>query len=144
MLKRKNVKSIIDTNLFISFLIGKRLKSLKKLIVDSKVTLIFAEQNISEIQLVTRRPKFEKYFDKNEVEDMIDFIYNIGQIFKITSEPILCRDPKDNFLLGLAKKSKADYLVTGDKDLLEIKACKNTLIITIEEFEKMLLYGTKA
>jgi len=144
MLKRKNVKSIIDTNLFISFLIGKRLKSLKKLIVDSKVTLIFAEQNISEIQLVTRRPKFEKYFDKNEVEDMIDFIYNIGQIFKITSEPILCRDPKDNFLLGLAKKSKADYLVTGDKDLLEIKAYKNTLIITIEEFEKMLLYGTKA
>ena len=144
MPRRKKVKSIIDTNLFISFLIGKRLKGLKKLIIDSKVELIFSEQNITELKIVTKRPKLQKYFDPEEVENLIDFIFNIGLIYKITIEPQLSRDPKDNFLLGLADKSKADYLVTGDKDLLVIKKYKNTKIITIEEFEKVLIYGTKA
>jgi len=144
MPKRKKVKSIIDTNLFVSFLIGKRLKGLKKLIVDSEMSLIFSEQNISELQLVTKRPKLQQYFNKEEVDELINFIFNIGHIYKITTEPNICRDPKDNFLLGLAEKSKADYLVTGDKDLLEIKLYKKTIIINIEQFEKMIAYGTKA
>ncbi len=45
-----------------------------------------------------------------------------------------CRDPKDNFLLDLAKDSKADYLLTGDNDLLDIKNFGKTKIITINNF----------
>lgn len=42
-----------------------------------------------------------------------------------------CRDSKDNFLLNLAIDSKADYLVTGDSDLLDIEVIESTEIITI-------------
>jgi hypothetical protein len=127
MPRKKKIKIIIDTNLFISFLIGKRLAGLKQTLVQSTVQLIFSEQKMEELETVTGRPKFEKYFDKEDVIDLIDLIYAIGKIEKITKEPEICRDPKDNFLLALSDKGKADYLVTGDSDLL-----------TIDQLEKIL------
>ena len=46
----------------------------------------------------------------------------------------VCRDIKDNFLLALAKDGKADYLLTGDQDLLVIKKFGKTKITTIASF----------
>ena len=131
----KKIRAIIDTNLFISFLIGKRLKKLKDYLVNSRIVLIFSEQNILEIELVSARPKFKKYFSINDVKNLIDLIQTIGKVYEIKDTPEICRDPKDNFLLGLAEKSKADYLVTGDSDLLVLKKYEMTKIVTIEEFE---------
>jgi len=144
MPRKKKIKIIIDTNLFISFLIGKRLAGLKQTLVQSTVQLIFFEQNMEELETVTGRPKFEKYFDKEDVIDLIDLIYAIGKIEKITKEPEICRDLKDNFLLALSDKGKADYLVTGDSDLLTIGEYKKTKIITIDQLEKILQKSTYA
>lgn len=130
MPEKKKINIIIDTNLFISFLIGKRLKKLHQLITDSLIQLIFAEQNIEELKIVTARPKFRRYFNNEEVDDIIDLIYAIGKVYKVSNEPNICRDPKDNFLLSLAEKSKADYLISGDKDLLDIGIYKKTRIIS--------------
>ncbi|MBN2213996.1 MAG: putative toxin-antitoxin system toxin component, PIN family [Bacteroidales bacterium] len=138
MPKSKAIKIIIDTNLFVSFLIGKRLKKLKQLLINSQIKLIFSEQNILELKLVTDRPKFRKYFNKNDVLDLIDLMYSIGKIVKVTKQPKICRDPKDNFLLGLSDLSKADYLVSSDKDLLEVHQYKTTKIIGIDELERIL------
>jgi uncharacterized protein len=52
----------------------------------------------------------------------------------VKTEITVCRDAKDNFLLSLAVDSAADYLLTGDNDLLEIKEILNTEIITISSF----------
>lgn len=49
------------------------------------------------------------------------------------------RDPKDNFLLDLIDFSKADYLVTGDKDLLLHNPFLTATILTPASFEKSLL-----
>jgi len=51
----------------------------------------------------------------------------------VVSEVSICRDPKDNFLLALAIDSKADFLVTGDQDLLSLKNIENTGIITLNQ-----------
>jgi len=45
-----------------------------------------------------------------------------------------CRDFKDNFLLSLAVDGKADYLLTGDNDLLALNPFKDTLIVTFSAF----------
>jgi len=135
---KNNIKTIIDTNLFVSFLIGKRLLGLKKLLTNSKVELIFAEQNIKELIIVTSRNKFRKYFPPNDVKDLVEFIRIIGKVYQIEKVQKICRDPKDDFLLALAKKSNADYLVTGDIDLLDLKIYGDTKIITITNFEKII------
>ena len=144
MQRSKTIKVIIDTNLFVSFLIGKQLQGLKGLLINFHIELIFAEQNIQELRIVTQRPKFKKYFKAEDMNDLIELIKAIGQIYTIDKVPNICRDPKDNYLLELARKGKADYLVTGDTDLLEIGKYKGTKIVTIKEFERIAKIGTKA
>ena len=56
----------------------------------------------------------------------------------VNSEITICRDSKDNFLLALAKDAGADFLITGDKDLLSLKTFGNTKIISLNEFVKQL------
>jgi len=137
MPKSKRIKVIIDTNLFISFLIGKKLKGLKELLTDFRVELIFAEQNIQELRMVSKRPKFKKYFKADDLDDLVDLIKAIGKVIEIVNVPEICRDPKDNYLLELARISKSNYLVTGDIDLLEIGNYKGTKIITAKEFDRI-------
>jgi predicted nucleic acid-binding protein len=49
----------------------------------------------------------------------------------------LCRDPEDDYLLALAHDSNADFLITGDKDLLVLKKINNADIINYSDFEKI-------
>ncbi len=46
-----------------------------------------------------------------------------------------CRDKEDDPVLACALACKADYLVTGDRDLLEIKKFRKTKIVSPREFE---------
>jgi predicted nucleic acid-binding protein len=57
----------------------------------------------------------------------------------VVSSVTLCRDEKDNFLLSLARDAQADYLLTGDKDLLVLRTFEKTQILTIAEFRKITL-----
>jgi putative PIN family toxin of toxin-antitoxin system len=49
----------------------------------------------------------------------------------------VCRDPDDDAVLACAVESKANYLVTGEKDLLVLGHCGITKILTPREFETL-------
>ena len=55
----------------------------------------------------------------------------------------MCRDPNDDFLLILAKDGKADYLITGDKDLLILNPFNKTKICTPTEFKENYILKLK-
>jgi putative PIN family toxin of toxin-antitoxin system len=130
-MKSKSV--ILDTNLWISFLISKYYSFLDNFVLKGKVKLIFSEELFNEFISIAERPKFKKYFSDSDINQLIQMIDKYGILIKVVSEIKLCRDIKDNFLLNLAVDSKADFLVTGDKDLLEIKNIQLTKIVTIRE-----------
>lgn len=48
------------------------------------------------------------------------------------------RDPKDLYLLSLAESINADYIVSGDADLLDLKQHKQTKLLRLIEFRKFL------
>ena len=52
----------------------------------------------------------------------------------VKSHTNICRDKKDNFLLALCEDGKADYLLTGDEDLLILKKYKKTTILKIADY----------
>jgi predicted nucleic acid-binding protein len=112
MAKRKS-KIIIDTNLWISFLLTNHYSKLDSLFINGHVKLLFSQELLEEFIAVTQRPKLE-------VKENVD----------------ICRDPKDNFLLALAQASKATHLLTGDKDLLSLKIFGKTKILTLSSFLK--------
>lgn len=97
----KNKKIILDTNLLISFLISKKLNLIDKLIESKKITLIFSNELLEEFIDVVSRPKFKKYFSKKDLEKILEYFDQFGELVEVESNIEICRDEKDNFLLKL-------------------------------------------
>jgi hypothetical protein len=71
----------------------------------------------------------------------ISFLFDYkARFFYPIVEITICRDPEDNFILELAEASQADYIITRDKDLLDLpdKTWKKTQIIKPEDFLPIL------
>ena len=85
---------------------------------------------------VAKRPKFKKYFTQSDLTRLISIIDEYAEFVIAKSKVKICRDEKDNFLLSLSKDGNADFLITGDIDLLSIKKFGKTHIITMAEFLK--------
>jgi len=130
-------KIIIDTNLWISFLIGKELQNLKGSILTEQIKLMTTDQLNMELRVVTSREKLRKYFDQDKINDLFSFLEIIAENVKVKKIEKVCRDEKDDFLLALAKESKAEFLITGDKDLLTMKSYGKTEIITAKRFKEL-------
>jgi putative PIN family toxin of toxin-antitoxin system len=137
-MREKSIKVIFDTNVWISFLIGKRLSKIKKHISDGNITIITTYQLLEEIKTVTSREKLKKYFPRESVNDLIELLKAIAVQIEIRPRHIISKDPKDNFLFDLIDFSQADYLVTGDKQLLSYNPFKTAKILSPSEFEKII------
>lgn len=125
---------ILDTNLWISFLITKNYSKLDHILFERKGVLIFSLELLSEFIDVCKRPKFQKYFTQSDIENILKTIEDYGEFVGVKSKISMCKDPKDNFLLALAIEGKADYLITGDAVLLELRKIGKTKIVTISHF----------
>ncbi len=132
------MKIIIDTNIWISFLISRNFIKLDKLINNRKIQLLFSNELIHEIVSVAKRPKFRKYFTDEDIQQLLENFDYYGKMVEVKSEVKECRDTKDDFLLNLAIDGKADYLLSGDYDLLHMHKIQKTKIISISDFLKII------
>ncbi len=134
-MKGNQPKVILDTNIWISFLISKKLSWLDKLFYQQKIQLLFSHDLLAEFLTVIQKPKLKDLFPPFDVDQLIQLIERYSQLIAIQSNIQACRDPKDNFLLNLAIDGKADYLVTGDLDLLDMQTIGKTEIISLANFK---------
>ncbi len=137
--ENKSCKIIVDTNVWISFLIGKNLKGLQKHIDSSDIKIIICDEQIQELIEVFNKPKLKKYFSKEQILEFFELLNEASVNVKISTITNLCRDEKDNYLLSLAIDSDADFLLTGDNDLLELVKLNNTIILNFNDFEKIII-----
>ena len=133
-MQNKVSRIIIDTNLWISFLITKDFTKLDEIIFSRNGILVFSQDLLDEFLEVAKRPKFRRFFSTSDIEEMLETIDEYADFVEVRTKTDVCRDPKDNFLLSLSTDGKADYLLTGDKDLLDLTKFGETTIITISSF----------
>ncbi len=133
-MKNKVSRIIIDTNLWISFLITKNFTRLDEIIFSKKCVLIFSQELLEEFLTVAKRPKFRRFFSSSDIEEILETIQEYAEFIEVTSKTEVCKDPKDNFLLSLSMDGNADFLLTGDNDLLILIKFRKTSIITISDF----------
>jgi putative PIN family toxin of toxin-antitoxin system len=100
---RKSSKIIFDTNIWISFLIGKRLQFIKDLIASHQLIVIISEQLLLELKMVAQRPKLKEYFPEQKVEELIQFLLAVGQKHEPNLINLVSRDQKTIFYLTLLK-----------------------------------------
>jgi len=133
-MSNKTHRVVFDTNIIVYFLISKTFNKLESKIKNGQVTFIFSDELMTEILLVLRRPKFKKYFTQQEIQELIKSLTLHSDLIEVKSKVEMCRDPKDNFLLSLCVDSNANFLITGDDDLLSLKKIGKAKIITIKEY----------
>ena len=136
----KKIKIILDTNIWISYLISKNNNQWDTLIFSDKIQIIYSEKLLNEFIEVTQRDKFRKFISLDDLEVILNYLGDFAIFVEnIEKKYTPCRDLKDNFLLDLAVTAEADFLVTGDKDLLEIKTLENVKILSPTDFINFIL-----
>jgi len=134
------MKIIIDTNLWISFLIGKKLLGLKALLSHTELSIYVCDSLIGELKRVTSKAKLRKYISEADVVavlELIDVYCTHVVLSRKATSPI--RDVNDLYLLSLAETVHADFILTGDKDLLTLRSHQQTSIVTYSTFISEIL-----
>ena len=124
---------VIDTNLWISFLLTRDFSKLDRL-MSTDGTILISQELLEEIVEVAERPKFRRYFDLFELADLLVKLEQKTELVQVSSQVNICRDDKDNFLLSLAIDGSATHLLTGDKDLLVLHPLFEVQILTIADY----------
>lgn len=131
---QKKSRVVIDTNLWISFLLTRDFSKLDHLMSIDRIVLLISQELLEEIFEVAERPKFRKYFELFELTDLIVSLKQRAELVQVSFQINVCRDSKDNFLLSLAIDGAATHLLTGDKDLLVLHPFGELQILTIADF----------
>ena len=121
-------RTVFDTNIWISYFLNEKFSELIKLRREYSVLFLRSIPSLTELKEVITRKKFKS---KNfNVEKLIDFYNGITEFCE--TKPLFkdCLDPKDNFLFDLSIQGKANYLVSGDKKVLETSLKSKTLTLT--------------
>ncbi len=125
---------VFDNNVLVSaaLLGGVPRRAFDRLLDDG--TVLISTQVLLELAEVLNREKFDKYVTHDaRMRFMVGFL-KVAEMVETGETITVCRDPKDDKLLELATSGSADFLVTGDKDLLVLNPFRGIKIITPREF----------
>ncbi len=138
MKSSKKIKVVIDTNIIISFFCfpGGIIKELVEKALNLQFMIIISDEIIDEFEKVVER-KFSQL--SNDLWQFLKFIKNnfiiINPVKKINAVKV---DPTDNKIIECAVAADVDYIISGDKHLLNIKEIKGIKILTPAEFFKKI------
>lgn len=131
----QNEVFIFDSNIWISYLITRRLDKLVTLILQHQLTVLTSRQLIEEIQGVLLRPKFKKYIKRSDIKEFVAIHLKLCSFVETDVTANVLKDLKDNFLLDLYDVGKATILVSGDKEFLHEASQLNYQVMTLRELE---------
>ena len=134
--------AVVDTNVIVSALIRPAGAAgiLMRRLREGAFTAVFSPELIDEIAAVLCHPKIRTKYRTNpkDFEDIAALFALRGDLVTCEERIRLCRDPDDDFLLETAVSGNADYLVTGDEDLLSLKKLRQTKILKPAPFLAIL------
>jgi putative PIN family toxin of toxin-antitoxin system len=89
-----------------------------------------SEETLRELAETLSRSKFDPYVSRPDRQRFFELFARVAEWVPVTTTIRRCRDPKDDRFLELAVDGNADWIVTGDKDLLELSQFQSTSILT--------------
>lgn len=117
------MRVVLDANVFVSGAIqkGASFRIVQRWLAAGDFGVIVCPELLAEISdVLTGRPRLRKWIDRTVAED---YIHTISTLVDIVADPApidaATRDVDDDYLVALAREHSADFIVTGDKDLLE-------------------------
>ena len=132
----KAKRFVLDSNIVLSAALFKQSiprQALDKAFQEGQVVMSAAA--IAELRdLFGRSKKFDKYLSLAARTNFLNDLLASVKVIEIIEIINVCRDPKDNKFLELAINGKANYIVTGDQDLLVLNPFQTIQILTPQVF----------
>lgn len=134
--------ALVDTNQLVSSLLSAH--GHQGQLVDAwrrrAFALLVAPGQIDEVADVLARPKIARKYrvSPGDRRAFIDLLRVEAILAPHEERPGVCRDPDDDYLLGCAAAAGAEYLVTGDADLLVIDHYRSVMIVEARHFLSLL------
>ncbi len=131
------MRVVIDTNVFVSSVLGGALKMIVDQWKAGGITLIVSEAIVREYLDVINRPKFR--ISAEEIATTTEYLLKSAELVTPTETVAAVQaDPTDNKFLEAALVGRANFIVSGDGHLLELKSFREIPIITAREFIQQL------
>jgi putative PIN family toxin of toxin-antitoxin system len=135
---KKISRVVLDTNVLISGLLFKgKLSRMVELWQKGKIVPLISKETFEELRIVLEYPKFS--LSHVEIKSLIE--HEILPYFEVVhvNKRVkgACRDPGDDKFISCALSANADAIVTGDKDLFDMKKYRSVRIIHASDFIKM-------
>jgi hypothetical protein len=122
---------VFDTNVLISALMFPQSMPRRAWNQARRTGVILASHDtLQELESVLRRPRLTAYISPAESTLFLTELARVVELVPITERVALCRDPRDDKFLEVALAGQADFLLTGDADLLTLHPFRGTAIIT--------------
>jgi len=137
------LKIVLDTNVFVSALINPRGKPAQILnyVFENKIRLFTSPSIIEELERVLSYPKLVKRhgLEKQELKKFVSDLLSILSLVEGKKAiEVIAEDPADNNYLSCVVDAKADFIVSGDIHLLNLREYEGIQIITPAQFLEML------
>ena len=127
------MRVVIDTNVFVSTVLGGALAELLDRWQSGQFTLVVTDDIVREYLEVLRRPKFA--LPAELVDTIIGYVFHKAEfVIPTESLTVVDADPKDNKFLEAAVAGDAELIVGGDRHLLDVRAYRQTPIVTARDF----------
>ncbi|MBU1184373.1 MAG: putative toxin-antitoxin system toxin component, PIN family [Proteobacteria bacterium] len=131
------MKAVFDTNVLIAAFLTEGLCS--GLLIRARkqaFNLVLCDDIIQEFEGILMKKFKLTSIDISEISTIVseavsEILHKLGPI------PNICRDPNDDMIIACAMDAAADYIVTGDEDLLILKRYKDIVIINPRNFESL-------
>ena len=139
------MRVLLDANIFISYLLNPQkigiFREIMTAAFEGAFTLLLPEALLDEfVNKIPQKPYLAGRIHPEELHQFVSLLHEIGEVIPIIYEeiPAVTRDPKDDYLLAYAVIGAADYLVTGDEDLLVLGRVGALTIIKPRDFVTVL------
>lgn len=137
------MRAVLDTNVVVSGVIKKEGppgQILRLLLEERKFIAVTSVEILAEIRAVLCREKIRKYhaWTDEQIDVFVAFLYAQSIVTQGQLTANITADFDDNKFLACAQEGKADYLVTGDDDLLQVNNYESTRIIPPAAFLALL------
>jgi uncharacterized protein len=115
------LRAVVDPGVLLAAIITPEGTSgrLLRAAINGQFGLVVSPMLLGELGRVLSRDKFRSYLSQNEASLAVRSVAELAELIA-DPEPTptgLCPDPKDDYLVALARHADADYLVTGDRHL---------------------------
>ncbi|HEU0026710.1 MAG TPA: putative toxin-antitoxin system toxin component, PIN family [Ktedonobacterales bacterium] len=129
------LRTVCDTNVLVSgILFPRSIPGQAVAYACKQGVLLTTHELVTELRDVLARPKFDRYITRTVRDEFLAGYIVEAEFVPVIERVAVCRDPKDDRILDATINGRATCIISGDDDLLTLRAFRGIPVLTPGDF----------